>query len=149
MQWPIVDDNKLPQFWELASRNGSKQMLNWRLTVCKPVEMTVVRELMTNSKMIVRADCAVSACRPLHLSTGALAPCSLVVGSQTLDRMALPVCQHPKWSKLSFPLTVGFWAESSQTTLSVTTGNNKCSLSLLQLLATMRTGERVGWGNSD
>ena len=45
----------------------------WRLPVPKTVKRMLVRPPMTNVKMTVRADCAVSACSPLLLSIKALA----------------------------------------------------------------------------
>ena len=41
---------------------GTNQPWNWRLTVHKTIKMTLVRPPITNLKVTVRADCAVSAC---------------------------------------------------------------------------------------
>ena len=62
---------------------------NW-LIVPKTIKMTLARPLMTNWKMNVKTDCAVSACSPLSLSTKALAPWLSRVGSQPLDRCPPP-----------------------------------------------------------
>ena len=45
-------------------RNENQSTPNWRLTVTKTIRMMLVRPLMTNLKMTVRDDCAVSAWRP-------------------------------------------------------------------------------------
>ena len=48
---------------------------NWRPTGAKTVKMTLlIRPLITNFKMTVRTDCAVSACSPLPLSIKAIVP---------------------------------------------------------------------------
>ena len=52
----------------------TNRLWNWRLTVPKTIKMMLVRPLVTNFKMTVRADCAVSACSSLPLSIKALAP---------------------------------------------------------------------------
>ena len=59
---------------------------NWRLTVPKIIEMTLVRPLMANFRMTVRADCAVPARSPLPLSVKALAPWLSGAWSRPLDR---------------------------------------------------------------
>ena len=46
---------------------GTNQPCNSRLTVLKMIDMTLIRWLMTNFKVTVRADCAVSACGPIPL----------------------------------------------------------------------------------
>ena len=57
------------EFWELASRTWKQtDPGNWKLTVLKTIKMMLVRPLMTNFKMTVRADCVVPACSPLPLS---------------------------------------------------------------------------------
>ena len=69
-------------------RTGLKKIgtnWNWRLTVPKTIEMTLVRPLVTDFKMTVRADCTV-ACSTLPLSIKALARWLLVWGSSILDR---------------------------------------------------------------
>ena len=91
--------------------------------------MTPVRPLVTNLKMTVRADCAVSACSPLLLSIKSLAPLVVNGRSQPLDRCSpfpsfSPVC----WNKANFPfhqpgLFISFGAAGSQnSSLLVTEG---------------------------
>ena len=58
---------------------------SWRLTVPKTIKTMLVRPLMTNFKKTVRADWAVSSCRPLPLSIKALVP-RLSGGCWPLDR---------------------------------------------------------------
>ena len=88
--------------------------------------MTLVRPLLTNLKMTVRADCDVSAHSPLLLSIKALAPLAASGVSRPWDR-GPPSCPAVSiWNKANFPfhqpgLFIGFWAVSSQTPhLSVT-----------------------------
>ena len=79
--------HRLPQFWELASRNGNNQRWNWRLTVPKTIKITQVRPQMTSLKMTVWADCAVYARSPHPRSIKALAHLAVTVGrSQPSDR---------------------------------------------------------------
>ena len=52
---------------------GTNWLWNWRWTVIKTIKMMPIRPPMTNVKMTVRADCAVSACSPLPASIKALA----------------------------------------------------------------------------
>ena len=65
--------------------------------------MTMVRPPMTNFKIIIRADCAVSACSPMQLPPSVYkSSCLLMLGmggrgSQPLDR--IPPSTHPS----SFP----------------------------------------------
>ena len=61
--------------------------------------MKLVRPPVTNLKMIVRADCAVSACSPLPQSIKALAPLVVSGGGTTFGQTSVlphPRCQHPK-----------------------------------------------------
>ena len=54
---------------------GTNQSWIWRLTVLETIKMTLVWPLKTNFKMLVRADCVVSACRlpsPRPMSINAL-----------------------------------------------------------------------------
>ena len=53
--------HKLPHFWIMASRNANTWVLELKTNVHKTIKMTRVRPLMTNLKVTVRADCAVSA----------------------------------------------------------------------------------------
>ena len=48
------------------------QPWKWKLTVPQTVKMMLVRPLMTNFKMAVKADCTASACSTLPLSVKAL-----------------------------------------------------------------------------
>ena len=99
-------------------RNENNHHWKWRLTVPKTIKMTLVRPLMTNFKMTIRADWAVSACSPLPLSVKALSSdCQESIRgsgegggrSRILDRhlLLLPLihCWHPIWSKLCFSPT--------------------------------------------
>ena len=97
----------------------TNKLWNWRLTVPKRTKMMLVRPLMTNLKMTVRADCTVSACSPLLQPIRALPHWLSVRGSWPFDR-----CHHPPvariWSTANFPfhqpgLFIGFWAVSSPT----------------------------------
>ena len=88
--------------------------------------MTLVRPLLTNLKMTVRADGDVSVRSPLLLSIKALAPPAASEVSRPWDR-GPPSCPPVSiWNKANFPfhqpgLFTGFWAVSSQTPhLSVT-----------------------------
>ena len=76
------------------SENLSQEMetnrpWNWTLIVPETIKMMMVRPLMTNFKMIVRADCIISTCNPFSLSIKVLAPWLLGVKwrSQPLDRV--------------------------------------------------------------
>ena len=107
-----------PQF-----KLGTNEPWNWGLLVPKTIKMMPVRPLMTNLKMTVQDDCAVSACStPSHLhSVYKSSPHLLLVqgggggdgaaggGSQPLDRCLPPFPPPPVasiWTnKLSFPLT--------------------------------------------
>ena len=104
----------------------TNQPWNWRLTVPKTIKMTLVRPPMTNLKMTVRADCAVSACSPLLLSIKALAPRLLCVCGGGWGGVGLWTDVHPPpqvggiWNKANFPfhqpgLFIGFPVASSQT----------------------------------
>ena len=85
--------------------------------------MTQVRPLMTNFEMIVRAECAVSACSPLPLSIKSLAPLIVRVLS---PRQVFPFALVAGlWNEINFlfhqpGLFNGLWILSSQTPLSVT-----------------------------
>lgn len=57
----IYPGQKLPQFQEVVSRNGSKPIQEWRLTVLKTVKMTLICYHMTYFEMTVGADGALSA----------------------------------------------------------------------------------------
>ena len=91
---------------------GTSTPWNWRVTVPKTTKMMLVRPLMTNLKMTVIDDCAVSARRLLPSADSAY-KCShpLLVGEGRESAFGhksttLPAnCQHLKWSKLSFPPT--------------------------------------------
>jgi len=53
-------------------RNGNRLTLELK-AILKTVKMTLIRPLMTNFRMTIRADCEVSACSPLPSSWKALA----------------------------------------------------------------------------
>ena len=100
---------------------------NWRLTVLKTIKKKKSRPLITNFKMTVRADCAVSACSPLPPSINVLAHWLSVGGSQPLDRGPPSPSVASIHNKANFPfhqpcLFIGFWAVSSRTPLLVTQG---------------------------
>ena len=75
---------------------------NWRWTVSKTSKMMLVRPLMTNLKMTVRADSTVSSCGPFPQLIKALPYWLSVRGNWPLDR-----CHHPPvahiLSKANFP----------------------------------------------
>ena len=74
----------------------TNQPWNWTVTELKTIKIMLVRPPMTNFKMTVRADSAVSACSSLPLSVKALASW-LSLGweaSRPLDRR-LPSQHHP------------------------------------------------------
>lgn len=86
-------------------RNGNKPTRNWRLTVPKQTKMMLVKPPMTNLKMTVRDDCAVSACSPQP--TKALCPMIVSGGAKSLDRhpapSPLPSTTSPSvWKKANF-----------------------------------------------
>ena len=89
---------------------------NWKLSVLKTVKVMLVRPLMTNFKVTVRADCAVSECSPLSQPTKALSNPLIVSGGSHPSDRCLPSptgCQNP--NKANFPfhqpgLLIGFWA---------------------------------------
>ena len=58
---------------------------NCRLSVLEAIKMMPVKPSMTNFKMTVRGECAISACSPLPLSINALAHWLSVEGSWPLD----------------------------------------------------------------
>ena len=60
-RWAEYIWQKLPQFWVLASRNTNKWVLELKANVHKTIKMAWVRPLMTNLKMTIKTDCAVSA----------------------------------------------------------------------------------------
>ena len=117
---------------------------NWRLTVVKTIKMMLVRPRMTNFKMTVRADCAVSACSTNPLSIKALAHW-LSVGRVSLWTGIRPAHWLPACKIKHFPfyhpgLFIGFWTASSRIPLLVTGANDfqrliwifwVCRLSLL------------------
>ena len=96
---------------------------NWRLTIPKTIKTMLVRPLMTNFKMTIRADWAVSTCSPLFVSIKHLSPdCQL--GEVGLWTGIHPPHQLPASKiKKNFHkpcLFNGSWTVSSQTSLSVT-----------------------------
>ena len=96
---------------------------NWRLTLPKTIKMVLVRPAMTNFKMSIRADYAISTCSPLSVSIKHLPPdCQWgEVGLWTgiCPSHQLPASKIKK--KFHQPcLFNGFWAVNSQISLSVT-----------------------------
>ena len=95
---------------------GTNRSWNWKLSVLKTVKVMLVRPLMTNFKVTVRADCAVSECSPLSQPTKALSNPLIVSGGSHPSDRCLPSptgCQNP--NKANFPfhqpgLLIGFWA---------------------------------------
>ena len=119
---------------------GTNGLWNWRLTVPKTIKMMLVRPLMTNLKMTVRDDCAVSACSPPPLTLLMLSPTPnpLLVWAGGWGKVSLwtDACRPPPtvagtWNKPNFPfhqpgLFTDFWMASSQVPnahLSVTEGH--------------------------
>ena len=85
---------------------GTNRPWNWRFTVIKTIKMMLIRPPMTNFKMTVRADYAVSTCNLLLPPIKALAHWLSVAGSRPLDR-SLPSAAHPQdaglQNKANFP----------------------------------------------
>ena len=126
----LHDDQTAPRTWAATvPRTGHKETgtnwpWNWRLTVSKTTKMTLLRALMTNLRMTVRADCAVSACSTPPTS---LYKSSCPTGCQCGVGVSLWTgVHHPPptvagiWNKANFPfhqpgLFIGFWAASSWT----------------------------------
>ena len=111
----LYPGHELPQFWELASEKCDQKDpgTDDELSKTTKTKMLLVRPLVTNLKMTVRADCAVSTYshfpppHPISKSS-----CPLLVGggvgwgSQPWNRYmppSPPSGQHLKWRKLSFP----------------------------------------------
>ena len=97
---------------------------NWRVTVPKTTELTLVRPLMINLKKTVRADCAVSECSlpptpttphtSIHKSSSPLTA-SAGGGGKMSDTIPPPGCWHLKENKLFFPPTwLVYWLLSSK-----------------------------------
>ena len=104
---------------------GTNRPWKWRLTALKTIKMMLGRPRMTNVKMTVSADCAVSECSPLRPSIKALAHWLSVGGSRPLDRSPPLPLVAGIWNKANFPfhqpcLFIGFWTVSGLTPLSVT-----------------------------
>ena len=119
----LYPGRELPQF-----KMGTNGPWNWRLIVPKTIKIMLVRPLMTNFKMTIRADCAVSTCSPLFVSIKHLSP--IVSGGEVgLWTGICPPCQLPTSKiKKNFHqpcLFNGFWAVSSQISLSVTVATAK------------------------
>ena len=75
----------------------SQTRLSKQSTAHKTIKMTLVRPLMTNFKVTVRADCAVSACSHPPSGYKSYCPLTLSGGRWPLDRCTLgPHRQHPK-----------------------------------------------------
>ena len=101
--------------------NGTNRSCNWRLTT--QTSWIWLGHHMTNFQEIIRADCTISACRPLPLSIKALAHWLSVQEVSLL----LSICPPPApllvasiQSKANFPfhqshLSVGFWEVSGWT----------------------------------
>ena len=117
-------------------RTGLKEMRtnqpwNWRLTVLKTVQMTLVRPQMTNFKMTVRVNRAVSACSAFLPSIKVLAHWLSVCrepggGNRPLDRS--PPSPHCGLSASKIKQTfhqpclfIGFWAAGNWTPLLLVT----------------------------
>ena len=95
------------------------QSWNWRLTVPKTTKMTLVRPLMTNLKMTVKDDHAVSACSLLLPSIKTLVPLLASVGELAFGLMSALPPQLPtleiKQTFHQLGLFTGFWAVSGWT----------------------------------
>ena len=116
---------------------GTNWLWNWRWTVIKTIKMMPIRPPMTNVKMTVRADCAVSACSPLPASIKALAHW-LSVGGVGLWTGLCPLPRQAAglWNKANFPshqpgLFIGFRVASSPTPLPVTVSGSQPGAAVL------------------
>ena len=114
-------------------RSGHKEMgtsgpWNWRLTVPTTTKMTLVRPPMTNLKMTLRDDCAVSPCSAPSPtpSVKALTPCLLGRGRGGADfgqkSSTFPLPGACTWNEANFPfhqpgLFIGFCGQAATTGL--------------------------------
>ena len=101
---------------------GTNGPWNWRLTVPNTIKLMLLRPLMTNLKMTVGEDCAVSTCSPPPPVYKSSHPLLGVGWSRLLGR-----CPPPSpnlvasiWNKANFPfhqpgLIICFWVAGSQT----------------------------------
>ena len=113
---------KLTTWWPDWSRDKEMETnrpWNWRWTVPKTTKIMLVRLLMTNLKMTVRADFTVYSCSPFPQLIKALSYWLSVRGNWPLDRCHQPPVAYIR-SKANFPfhqpgLFTGFWAVGSQT----------------------------------
>ena len=106
------------------SKNWPQRNENWRWTVPKTIRLALVRPLIIDFKMTIRADCPGSACSPLPQPINALTHW-LSGGWVCLGQESIfPTnCQHPNKANFHFhqsDLFNGFWAVNSWTSLSVT-----------------------------
>ena len=107
---------------------GTNWSLKWRLTTLKTIKMALIRQPRSEFKMVVRVDCAVSACRPLSQPVKALAhwlSAVVVVVELLLDRSS-PFSQVAGIrNRANFPFTqsgpiIGYWVVRKWTPLLVT-----------------------------
>ena len=82
---------------------GTNWPWNWRLTVLlqltvkHAIKMTMVRPPMTNFKITIRVDCAVSACSPMQLPPSVYkSSCLLIVGDGGLGGVSHWAGSHPQ-----------------------------------------------------
>ena len=73
---------------------GTNGPWNLRLTVPKTTKMTLIRLMMTNLKMTVTADCAVSTCSPFLLSLAPLVASGWWESAFGLSPFPPPQMQH-------------------------------------------------------
>ena len=104
--WPDYSHYISCYNWETwPQRNANKMQTsrpwNWRLTIFETIKLKLVRPPMTNLKLTVRDNCAISACGNPLLSIKPLAPLVSAGGSQPLDRC------------LPFPLVAGIWNKAN------------------------------------
>ena len=101
---------------------GTSVPRNWRLTNCpETTKMMLGRPLMTNLKMTVTDDCAVSTCNPPDSVYKSSHP--LLVGGRELAFGRMSTSLPPIagiWNKAKLPfyqpgLLIGFWVASSWT----------------------------------
>ena len=92
--------------------NGNKLTLELKLTVLKTIKMMLVRSLMTKFKVMVRADCAISACSPPPSAYQNCCPwLSFPHVASIQNKANFPFHQHGLFN--------GFWMVSGRTPLLV------------------------------
>ena len=98
---------------------GTNRPWNRKFTVLKTIKVMLVRPPMTNFRIAVWADCAISACSPLSPSIKALAHWQSVKGVSFWTGVCPPPSLANIWNKAHLPfhqscLCIDFWVVSSQ-----------------------------------